>query len=265
MDEIKEKKRVKIEKGEYYVYVYLDPRRPGKYAYGDYKFLHEPIYVGKGKRKRAYYFEDRNWMLREKLLEIGKPLIILLVKGRTESNALFLEKTLISLIGKGFDKKGPLCNLSNGGKGSSGYKLSSDTIKKMCLAQKNHKMTEETKQKIRDSWANKSILEKEKIKKKISEVVKGKKRIRNKPVWNKGMSTGKPAWNKGLATPTDTVLKMSESKKRYWETQRINNTLARKPHSDETKRKIGEASKKAWIKQREIIAAKTLEIQPLLE
>lgn len=35
-----------------YFYVYLDPRKPGRYCYKDISFLYEPLYVGKGKNKR---------------------------------------------------------------------------------------------------------------------------------------------------------------------------------------------------------------------
>ena len=40
-------------KSDYYVYTLCDPRKPGAYEYGEYKFEYEPFYVGKGKSNRC--------------------------------------------------------------------------------------------------------------------------------------------------------------------------------------------------------------------
>jgi hypothetical protein len=37
-----------------YVYVYLDPRKPGRYEYDSICFLYQPIYVGKGTKNRMF-------------------------------------------------------------------------------------------------------------------------------------------------------------------------------------------------------------------
>ena len=37
----------------YYLYFYLDPRKPGKYSYRNISFLYEPFYIGKGKGGRC--------------------------------------------------------------------------------------------------------------------------------------------------------------------------------------------------------------------
>ncbi len=36
----------------FYVYIYLDPRKPGNFVYGDFLFKFEPFYDGKGKGDR---------------------------------------------------------------------------------------------------------------------------------------------------------------------------------------------------------------------
>lgn len=41
-----------MELKDFYVYVYLDPRKSGEYIYDDLKFNYEPFYVGKGRGDR---------------------------------------------------------------------------------------------------------------------------------------------------------------------------------------------------------------------
>ena len=38
----------------FYNYVYLDPRKPGSYNYGEFHFDYEPFLIGKGKDNRLY-------------------------------------------------------------------------------------------------------------------------------------------------------------------------------------------------------------------
>jgi len=50
--------RAKMNDKRFYVYALLDPRKPGKYEYGDICFLYEPFYIGKGtgRRIRNHYY-----------------------------------------------------------------------------------------------------------------------------------------------------------------------------------------------------------------
>lgn len=52
-------------KNIFYVYVYLDPRKSGKYKYGEYDFDYEPFYVGKGCKERLY---DHLWEIKKCIL-----------------------------------------------------------------------------------------------------------------------------------------------------------------------------------------------------
>lgn len=166
-----EKKKIRISRGEYYVYVYLDPRKPGVYVYGDYKFLHEPIYVGKGKKKRAYYFERKNGYLRNKLEKIGRPLVLILAKQLIETESFLLEKELITLIGRHNLRTGPLYNLTDGGEGVSGRFCSEKTKRRVSETQKGKVLSEITKNKM--SVATKGRIMSEEWKKKISDSRKG--------------------------------------------------------------------------------------------
>lgn len=110
----------------FYNYVYLDPRKPGKYEYDNICFLYEPIYFGKGKNDRKYshitYYKNNridrlNKLLYYKLKNIYKeklsPFIISYNYNINEKLCYDYEKYMISLIGT-IDgetiKRGPLCN-----------------------------------------------------------------------------------------------------------------------------------------------------------
>jgi len=111
---------------DYYVYIYLDPRKPGNYKYGECKFDHEPFYVGKGvghrwkniKWNRTNYFKNKI----NKIKKLGlEPIILKLYKDLSENKSLILEKKLINSIGRKDLNNGPLINMTNGGDGSSGW------------------------------------------------------------------------------------------------------------------------------------------------
>ena len=117
---------------EYYCYVLLDPRRPGKYEYKNFQFEFEPYYVGKGKGWRFHrhftkHESDRDY----NNIKFGKirkiraagfdpsKYYVLVIKDTDETSAFNLEKSLISYIGRLDLKTGPLANLTEGGDGTS--------------------------------------------------------------------------------------------------------------------------------------------------
>ena len=124
----------------FYVYVYLDPRKPGNYTYGDYHFDYEPFYVGKGSGNR---FEnhlngnDVNEHFDRTIKKIQRvcgcnPIIVKYQDILLEQDSFDLEIKMIATIGRHDLKRGPLCNHTNGGDGLPF--LSSDCIKKRALA-----------------------------------------------------------------------------------------------------------------------------------
>lgn len=144
---------------EYYVYIYLDPRKEGNFAYGDMEFEYEPFYVGKGKNNRYLdHLKLRNIDKRYNPIKFGKikhildcglkPIILKIKEGLSEEDALKEETTLISKIDV-INNGGPLSNLTKGGDGGDTWiflpeELKQERKKKLSKSLKGHKTFERT-------------------------------------------------------------------------------------------------------------------------
>lgn len=116
----------------FFVYVYLDPTKPGTFTYGNISFSYEPIYIGKGRDRR--HLCRRNEALRGLGGALGRriravsPLILKYQEFLLEKEAFSLETTLIRLIGRLICGTGPLFNISDGG---DGWSLSAEAKRKI--------------------------------------------------------------------------------------------------------------------------------------
>lgn len=141
------------QENRFYVYAYLDPRKPGIFQYGECKFDFEPFYIGKGMNDRdkshiaeANYVLNKNlkssnsskinWskiniILKIKRLTKESPIILRIRENLQEEESFKLEIMLINVIGRKNLKNGPLTNLTNGGDGSSGLIMSEKKIKSL--------------------------------------------------------------------------------------------------------------------------------------
>lgn len=125
----------------FYVYALLDPRKPGKYKYGDYCFLYEPFYIGKGTGNRIKKHSGKKSLIAstpknqkiKKLLKLNMKYIeCILHNGITSNQSLIFEICLISLIGRKDEGKGPLTNATDGGDGASlGHVVKKETKRKI--------------------------------------------------------------------------------------------------------------------------------------
>jgi hypothetical protein len=119
----------------YYVYAYLDPRKPGKFIYGNYCFEFEPFYIGKGKGQRLMKHVDfiklrdmdvhnnqYKYNIIKQILGAGlEPIIVKVEEGLTNLTSLNLEKLIIESIGLRINGNGSLTNLTIGGTGGDTF------------------------------------------------------------------------------------------------------------------------------------------------
>ena len=207
-------KKVGRPSNKYYVYLYLTPDGI-------------PFYAGKGKNRRHkvqdhLYKSNSNPFLKRKIRKVGVDNVEVRFphKDLTEEQAFYLEEYYIAGYGRRDLGLGPLCNLTNGGEGTSGYSHSNETKRKLRNAFKGRAISAEQKQKISDTLKGHSVSAG--ARQKMSAAKKGKS-----------------TWNKGKKMPNAQKQKISDAHKGC-------------VHSAETKRKMSKSHKglNTWSKGR---------------
>lgn len=150
-----------MEKKNYYIYVYLDPRKSGNYIFGEYEFKYEPIYVGKGTRNRMNQHlsnvnKGKTSLFYNKLRKIinsgFEPIRFKLIEGLSEYESLLMEIMLIKLIGRIDIETGTLCNMTEGGE--VGFKRTEESKRRLSESkrgEKNPMFGKTTSQKQKDA------------------------------------------------------------------------------------------------------------------
>ena len=198
----------------FYNYVYLDPRKPGDYIYGDYSFNYEPMYIGKGKKDRIDIHLKKKYKHKfinkiKKIIRLGlEPIRYKLFESKNENLVLENEIKLIKTIGREDLGLGPLLNLTDGGEGVSGFKQSKEIIEK--LSKKAKKRFEDPKEREKISIGNKKRFENPKERKKLSE---GQKKRYENPKEREKISIG----NKNKSKSKEHCKKLSEGQKKRFE------------------------------------------------
>ena len=196
----------------YYVYIYLD-------------LDNIPFYVGKGKSSRHRVSnhlrkDSPNLLLKNKIRKIGVDNIKIqfLHRNLTEEEAFQKERYWIKYYGRRDLGLGPLCNLTDGGEGTSGRIHSNETKRKIGKGNKGKKISKETRQKL-------------------SEAHKGQ------IAWNKGIPHTNSAKQKMRSARKEQFPPMTGKSHTKETKQKISSILTGKHHTEKTKQKMSKSHK----------------------
>ena len=184
-----------------------------------------PFYIGKGKNDRYkvgrhLYRNTSNNLLKNKIRKVGVDNVgvIFLHTNLSEEEVFRQEKYWINYYGRRDLEMGTLCNLTEGGEGNSGRKLSVISKRKISKALKGFQHSESTKRKLREIKEGHTVSIE--TRQKISKANKGKKRSKETcqklSDVRKGKSSGMKGripWNKGITPSSEILQKMSKANK----------------------------------------------------
>jgi len=124
-----------MEETRFYVYVYLDQRKPGKWIYKDKEFEYQPFYVGKGTRKRDVVHllpsmlnqkTHKTSTIKAIIQDTGQlPIHYRIYDNISQEDATNIEIEFIKIFGRKDINSGILCNHTDGEDGSHNLPLES--------------------------------------------------------------------------------------------------------------------------------------------
>jgi len=251
---------------EFYVYIYLDPRKPGTFTYGDYTFDYEPFYVGKGRGYRSLMTIQNSKDLNNKSHKFNKirkiikecnrePVVVKIDKNLSEDYSFQLEIWTIWAIGRYDLGTGPLTNLTDGGEGTTN--ISKETRIKKSNSMKKKWTEVEFRQLIIEKLNSSVNIEKQR--KLINELwddksIRDKLMFVSQKYWKKQENKDRQSENtKKQWEDKDFRNLVTETLSKYWgnEDNRIQQSEFMKEWMDnpENKEKCSIPSKEYWSKE----------------